>query len=132
MFRQAVLVVLIGCVSVALWEMVPQRPHAVAQEPPATTPLQNAELAELFAEDQRDRKEFLKTASSPEGVEALLARDARRLERVKEIYRADELRAATDYYHAAMILQHAGEPNDYLLAHELAIVALGLGDKRGW
>jgi hypothetical protein len=32
-----------------------------------------------------------------------------------------------DHYHAAMILQHAHEPDDYLLAHELCIVAVGQG-----
>ena len=29
-----------------------------------------------------------------------------------------------------MILQHGGEPEDYLLAHELCVVAIGRGEER--
>ena len=31
-----------------------------------------------------------------------------------------------------MILQHGGGPEDYLLAHELCVVAIGRGEERKW
>ena len=40
------------------------------------------------------------------------------------------LQTGADCYHAAMILQHGGEPEDYLLDHELCVVAIGRGEER--
>ena len=57
-------------------------------------------------------------------------RDEARLARVRELYRQDRLAAGADYYHAAMILQHGGQPTDYLLAHELCVVAIAKGEAR--
>ncbi len=37
------------------------------------------------------------------------------------------LRSADDYYHAALILQHSGKPDDHLLAHVLATIAVFKG-----
>lgn len=84
----------------------------------------HAELARLCAEDQADRK----PQSGPVDGKAIVARDEARQKRVKEIYAAGELVTAADYHHAALILQHAHEPDDYLLAHELCVVALAKGD----
>ena len=82
----------------------------------------NQELVRMFTEDQADR-------ISPEGKPAgeLMRRDGTRLTRVKQLYQNSQLRTGTDYYHAAMILQHGVCPEDYLLAHELCIVAISKG-----
>ena len=40
------------------------------------------------------------------------------------------MKSGGDYYYAAMILQHSHEADDYLLAHELCIVAIGKGEAR--
>ena len=85
------------------------------------------ELAGLFSEDQSDRTSW---PMDQIDIEAVMARDAARLERVKEMCRGQALRTGADYYHAAMILQHAHEPEDYLLAHELCVVAIGKGEER--
>lgn len=86
-----------------------------------------AELARLFEEDQSDRKRA-------EGKEidwpAVTARDEARLARVKELLAAGRFSTAADYYHGAMVLQHGAEPEDYLLAHELCVVAIGKGEER--
>jgi hypothetical protein len=37
------------------------------------------------------------------------------------------LRAADDYYHAAMVFQHGEAPEDYVLAHAFAMAAQALG-----
>ena len=40
-----------------------------------------------------------------------------------------EVRTGTDYYHAALIFQHGQNPDDYLLAHVLAMDAVAMGSK---
>jgi hypothetical protein len=91
----------------------------------AQTAADNPELARMYAEDQSDRRDAEKI-----GWEKISERDAARLTRAKTIYQADGLKTGGDYYHAAMILQHSMEAGDYLLAHELCIVAIGKGDDR--
>lgn len=84
----------------------------------------SAELARLFAEDQADR------TSPPTGQidwDIVAPRDAARLSRVKALCRSQALRAGMDYFHAAMVLQHAHDSDDYLLAHELCVVAVSQG-----
>jgi hypothetical protein len=97
-----------------------------AQKPDAATPLEdNEELKEMFREDQRDRGEdpFDREASkSLKDVswEDVKARDARRLQRVRAILNAGQIRTAQDHVYAAFILQHGQSPEDYMLAHVLA------------
>ena len=81
----------------------------------------NAELARLFDEDQADR--MPPPGKTIDWVD-VGKRDQARLARAREMYRGDQLRAGADYFNAAMILQHGGEPADYLLAHELCVVAI--------
>jgi len=42
----------------------------------------------------------------------------------------DRLQTGADCYHAAMILQHGDIAEDYLLAHELCVVAIVKGEDR--
>jgi hypothetical protein len=60
----------------------------------------NEELKRLHDEDQSDR--------TPTDVDWAIVspRDKARLSRVKDLYRQNRLQTASDYYHAAMILQH--------------------------
>ena len=57
-------------------------------------------------------------------------RDRAREKRVKELIDANALGTGADYYHAAMVLQHAPAPDDYLLAHDLCVVAVSKGEER--
>jgi len=98
-------------------------PATHAQSPPTQD---NAELAKMYTEDQSDRRDAEKI-----GWEKISQRDEERKTRVAELYRSDALKTGADYYHAAMILQHGGKPEDYLLAHELCVVAIGKGEDRG-
>jgi hypothetical protein len=97
-----------------------------AGAPAVDTPPDHAELAKLREEDQADRRPH-------EGVavdgKAVVERDKAREARVKELYLGGELHTGRDYHSAALILQHAHEPEDYLLAHELCVVAIAKGDK---
>lgn len=82
------------------------------------------ELARLFAQDQSDRTP---QPAGPIDWDVVGPRDSVRLARVKQMCRSQRLTTGMDHYHAAMILQHAHEPDDYLLAHELCVVAVGKG-----
>ena len=107
------------------WELL-VRPAAVstlsAFQPQAGTA--NAELTRLYTEDQADRQP--PAGRQIDWVE-VQKRDKARLARVRELYTGGELRAGEDYWHAALVLQHGGEPTDYLLAHELCVVAIAKG-----
>lgn len=87
----------------------------------------SAELARLFNEDQADREH-------KPGVhtdwEAVGLRDEQRELRVKALLAEGALVTGADFYHAAMVLQHAPAPDDYLLAHDLCVVAIGKGETR--
>lgn len=98
---------------------------AYQPEPARSEPRGNEELARLFEEDQNDRIPGSGRAIDPEFV---VTRDKTREGRVKALYEAGDLRTGKDYYRAAMILQHATKPEDYLLAHEFCIVALSKGE----
>lgn len=84
----------------------------------------SAELAKLFTQDQADRK------AQDIDWSVVGARDNQRELRVKELIAADALRTGADYYHAAMILQHAPTADDILLAHDLCVIAIGKGEER--
>ena len=125
--------VLTALAGLALGSLVPL-PIVEAQAPappaPAAPPaaVDDEELARLYKEDQADRR-------PPAGKEidwsVVGPRDEARLKRVKELYAAGRLKTGADYYHAAMVLQHAAVPEDYLLAHELCVAAIAKGEERG-
>lgn len=115
-------------------------PPAVVAPIPVSTPVpvaapvapESEELARLYEEDQADRK----PAAGREIDWALVGpRDQAREKRAKELYTGGLLKTGRDFYHAAMILQHADQPEDYLLCHELCVVAIGKGsrsEKASW
>ncbi len=93
-----------------------------ALEPVALSAAEVSEdLSHLYAEDQSDR------TTQPINWDVVSPRDAARLARVKQFYRGGLLQAGMDFYHAAMILQHSPNTDDYLLAHEFCVVAISLG-----
>jgi hypothetical protein len=98
--------------------------RASAPSPAPAAPADQAEITRLCAEDQADRAPH----EGPVDGKAIVARDRERQARVKQLYTAGELRTGHDYHHAALILQHGQEPDDFLLAHELCVVALAKGD----
>ena len=100
--------------------------RAAAVTPAQPMPAANSELERLYAEDQSDRQR------DPIDWSVVGARDAQRRKRVLELYRAGELQAGEDFFHAAMVLQHGNRPEDFLLCHELCITAIFThGDEKG-
>ena len=104
--------------------------RSLAPRPAATaTANDNEELTRIFQEDQDDRSPEEKEGKSTDWT-IVGPRDKARESRVKEFYWDGSLHTGADYYHAAMVLQHADTANDYLLAHELCIAAIGKGEQR--
>ena len=97
---------------------------ACAAHSAMAAPDTSEELARLFTQDQADRK------AQDIDWSVVGARDDERERRVKELIAADALRTGADYYHAAMILQHAPTADDILLAHDLCVIAIGKGEER--
>ena len=83
----------------------------------------NREMAAMFAADQEARRSF---SSDVDWAEIERA-DAERRVRTRELLEAGALKTGPDFYAAAFIFQHGDRPEDYLLAHALAVRALGLG-----
>lgn len=86
----------------------------------------NAEMKRIFDEDQRVRQSGLKT----DFAEAART-DAERREQTRKLLSAGALHTGEDFEWAAFVFQHGSTPEDYLLAHTLAIVALKKGDQEG-
>jgi len=85
----------------------------------------NVELSRMFQADQDDRK----PGAQDIDWSVVQPRDDARLARTRELYHSDALRTGADWWHAAMILQHSSEADDYLLAHEMSVAAVIRGEE---
>lgn len=107
--RQVVLCAcLFALLSPALWSQVADNP----------------EIKQIYDADQKDRE-------PPMGKlawEKIGPRDAARRQRVRELMEQGKLRTGKDYEYAAMVFQHGEGSDDILLAHVLAVTAIGKGD----
>lgn len=96
------------------------------QEQGRPEPRDNPEQTRLYEQDQADR---IPEGGMPIDWTVVGPRDRVREARVKALYEAGEVRTGQDYRRAAMILQHAVRPEDFLLAHEFCVVALAKGER---
>jgi hypothetical protein len=81
----------------------------------------SAEMKAIFDEDQRVRK------GGPLPPQAVVRTDAERREQTRKLLTAGALNTGKDYEEAAFVFQHGDSPNDFLLAHTLAMVAVSKG-----
>jgi len=81
----------------------------------------NVEMTAIFNADQADRSSLAVDWS------IVRPRDEARAARTKALLDEGLLASGDDYYHAAFVFQHGAQPNDYLLAHALAMVAVARG-----
>lgn len=100
------------------WE--PQRSYPVKEETFAS----NEAMRAIFAEDQKVRQ-----GEIPDGDWAVISKeDAERRERTRNLLAHDQLHTSEDFRAAAFVFQHGDTPDDYLLAHTLAMIAVAKGD----
>jgi len=100
------------------WE--PQRSYPLKEE----TFTSNPEMRAIFAEDQKVRQGEISEAQWA----VISKEDAARRERTRSLLARDQLHTSEDFRGAAFVFQHGDGPDDYLLAHTLAMVAVGKGD----
>lgn len=93
------------------------------QPNPDTQDQPNAEMKAIFDEDQRVRQPGQQIDWS-----VVSRTDADRREQTRKLLAADALHTGKDFEEAAFLFQHGSAPNDYLLAHTLAMVAVSRGD----
>ena len=93
---------------------------ARAQEPTDST---NRELASLVQADQLEARTLVKAGGREQDLRAWVSAGAPRREMVRRLIRAGGLVTAKDYVNGALLLQHGDAPEDFLLAHVLAIIA---------
>lgn len=106
-------------------QVVPEAPHkATALQADSTV------MEQIFTADQKPRLESPTSASRAKWVDVNAADESRRLQ-VHRLLDAGELRTGKDYWEAAFIFQHSLDPNDYLLAHTLASIAVAKGYQDG-
>ena len=93
----------------------------------SATGADNAEVATLYREDQRER---VAVGANAVAASNLSGSDLERRMRVKALYAANRLNTGFDFFCAAMVLQHGQTSDDYLLAHEFSVIALAKGEAR--
>lgn len=77
----------------------------------------NPVLSKMFENDQRLR-------STPKlDIEAIIKQDAQNIQQAIKMVRDGKVRTANDYFHAAVVMQHGQNYEDYRLALSLAQVA---------
>jgi hypothetical protein len=86
----------------------------------------NPEMKRIFDEDQKVRQPGLKI-----DWEVVGKSDAARREAAMKLLNEGALRSGEDFMWAANVFQHGDSPNDYLLAHTLAMVAVRKGYSDG-
>ena len=80
------------------------------------------EIHRLRVADQDDRRGIM--GKSKAEWNQVTQRDVERRKRTLEIYRSGSLVTGSDFFDAALILQHGDGPEDYLLAHVLCTIAI--------
>ena len=96
----------------------PTRTYALA----APVRRSNPEMTALFEADQAARQ-----SDRPIDWSVVAQQDLARRTRTRQLLDAGALQSADDYWHAAFVFQHGGEPGDHLMAHTLALIAAARG-----
>jgi hypothetical protein len=85
-------------------------------------------MTNIFAADQKDRENSMKL--TPSQWEQINKRDAQRREQVRKLLDSAALVTGEDFEHASFVFQHGNRPEDYLMAHILAVAAIVRGDAK--
>jgi len=110
----------LGLVSAVLvcGTFLPQGAQQVDKTPPS--------IHRLFEEDQKDRENW--SALTPEKWKDVGVRDAERRRLTRQLLDSGALQTGRDFQDASFIFQHGDAPQDYLMAHILAMAAMSKGD----
>ena len=90
-----------------------------------STGVSNPEMKQIFEADQRDRQPGVGKIDWAVVDKA----DAARREATRKLLVNGKLHTGEDFERAAFVFQHGDTPDDYLLAHTLAMVAVAKGHR---
>jgi len=95
--------------------------------PDSASAVSNPEMQKIYEEDQKPRQ-------NPEAITAaqwvVIERgDSERRKQTAKLLAEGQLHSGEDFTRAAFIFQHGNTPDDFLLAHTLAMVAVAKGDQ---
>jgi hypothetical protein len=82
----------------------------------------HTEVHRLFIEDQKNRN------GDSQDWKQINIRDKQRRNRVRSLLDSGMLKTGQDYSDAAFIFQHGDDPDDFLLAHILAVIGISKGN----
>ena len=116
--------VLDGKVPTVATDWDPQRSYPLKEE----TFTSNAEMRAIFDADQKVRQDGIAGDISDAQWAVISKEDASRRERTRALLTHDQLHTSEDFRAAAFVFQHGDKPDDYLLAHTLAMIAVAKGD----
>jgi hypothetical protein len=85
--------------------------------------LPNVEMQQIFEEDQKVREPGVGKIN----WESVTKTDAARREATRKLLAMGKLHTGLDFERAAFVFQHGDTPDDYILAHTLAVVAVARG-----
>lgn len=88
------------------------------------------EMKKILEADQQDRSGDLDNLDQ-DARQAWSKRDVERRAATRKLLAEGRLHTGEDYRNAAFIFQHGDKPEDYLLAHTLAMIAASRGDAIG-
>jgi len=88
--------------------------------------LSSAEMGQIFQADQQPRQQWVKLSDAQRAE--IAQDDAARRHQTQQLLAGGQLHTAEDFKRAAFVFQHSTTPEDYLLAHTLAMVAVAKGD----
>jgi hypothetical protein len=96
----------------------------------------NSDLLQLVIEDQWDRGNDMfgnRQVQKPNAIDwkQVGQRDEQRREQVRKLLAGGRITTGQEYYFAALIFQHSDQPEGFMLAHVLAVTAVGKGDGLG-
>lgn len=93
----------------------------------------STEMQRIFSEDQADRQINMAAMTPEQRLDWLNKfgpRDAQRRKQVIDLIARAGLHTGQDFDEAAFVFQHGDRPDDYLLAHTLATVAIAKGSAK--
>lgn len=86
----------------------------------------NLEMQKIYEADQKPRQNLADL--TPEKWIVINREDAERRNQTAKLLADGQLHTGEDFNRAAFIFQHGSTPDDYLLAHTLAMIAVAKGD----
>ena len=86
----------------------------------------SSEMKKIYEDDQKPRQNTGKL--SAEQWTVIAKQDQEHRKQTRDLLAAGKLHTGEDFEYAAFIFQHGDTPEDYLLAHTLAMVAVSKGD----